>query len=307
MAFNFNNFKKFDFNSVLNFAIFGLLKQKKLISEIIILFLILFSFCVLGLLAFVSLVMAVSFFMDSNLIIFAIFPLIFGLLFLVLAGICSIYFSYRIVSFALVSIGKKYHEFSIKLAIKLILSGIVAFFVSVFSIYELKLLWIGIIGFILFLFGIVLVVFYNGYFLMLILGVLAIVVACVSFLVYYVIMVRNFVRTSFASVLLIEKNLGVREAVKSSWNLTSGKAVLIFIIQLILGGITWVLSQIVFLPLNVLVLPFGAESFSGANLLFVLLFIFIFFLVLFIIMIISELFVIFGQVAIYRQISVKKK
>ncbi len=307
MGFDLNQFKKFDFNSVLKFATIGLLKQKRLLFEASMLFLILLSCCVFGVLTVAFPIIAVYLFLIPELSIFTIVPLIFFVIFLAFTLLSGAYFSYRAISFALRSIGKKVGKFSINLVIKLILSGIVSFFVAFFSIYELKFLSIAIIGVILFIAGIVSLVIAQGNFIFLILGILGILASLILFFVYYIIMVRNFVRISFASVLLVEKNLGVRESVRTSWKLTTGKAVLIFIIQLILWGIVWVIQQLIFLPLNFGFIPLGASAFSGPNLIPLILFMIIFGLVFFIIMVVSELFIMFGQVATYAQIANKRK
>ena len=83
MGFDLNQFKKFDFNSVLKFATLDLLKQKKLFFEAAMLFLILLSCCVLGVLTIVSPIIAVYLFLIPELSIFTIIPLIFFVIFLV--------------------------------------------------------------------------------------------------------------------------------------------------------------------------------------------------------------------------------
>lgn len=306
MDFDFKNFKKFDFGSVIKFSTIELLKQKKLLMEVVVLFFLLVIFCTLiGII--IVLPMFAFYLLSTQWSIFAIIPFIFTFVFIALAFLIGSYLNYRIILFALTSIGKKAQKFSVNLAIKIFLSEIVAFVVSFFSLYELKLLWIAITGFILFFIGVILLAFFGQNVLLLVLGVLAFIIACILFLVYYVIVVRNFVRTSLASILLIEKNLGIRVAVKSSWNLTAGKAVLLFIVQLILGGIIWVLQQLIFIPLNFAFLPatFGSlNSFSSIIFIpFFLLFVGLFFVVI----IISVLVTIFGQVASYVQILPKRK
>jgi hypothetical protein len=307
MAFNFKYFKQFDFNSVLKFATIDLLKQKKLVLEIIVLFFLLFILFVLVGLAIVSPLIAMYLFSNPQWSLFAIIPLVLTLVFIILTFLIGIYFSYRIISFALESIGKKVQKFSLKLAIKIFLSWIVTFVVSFFSIYELKLFLFAIGGFVLLLVGAGLLLVSTWFGAGLILGVLAIIVACILFFVYYIIITRNFVRTSFASVLLIEKNLGVRESVRSSWNITSGKAVLVFIVQLLFTGIIWVLQQLVLIPLNIVSFPLMLGSVSSSSLMIFVPFLVIFAVLFLVLMIVSELVSVFMQVAIYRQISIKKK
>lgn len=307
MAFNFNYFKKFDFNSVLKFATIDLLKQKKLAMEVIVLFFLLVILCTVAVLAIVSPFFAIYLFSASSFGILAIIPLILTIVFVFLTFLIGIYFSYRIFSFALESVGAKVQKFSLNLALKIFLSGIVASFVSFFCLYELKLLLFAIVGFVLLISGVLLLMLANSSWLIIVLGVLAIIIACILFLVYYIIVIRNFVRTSFASILLIEKNLGVREAVKNSWNLTSGKAVLIFFIHLIFTGIVWVLQQVVFIPLNFVSVPLTIGSVSSPNSALIIAFFVIFVILFIVLMVVSELVSVFMQVAIYRQISVKKK
>ena len=304
MSFNFKNFKKFNFNSVLKFATIDLLKQKKLVFEIIQLFVLMIVFCLLGLLTIISPIFSFYLFLKPEFSIFAFVLLGFTLLFLCLTFLVGTYFSYRLISFALISIGKKVQDFNLKLAIKLFLSGIVSFFVSLFSLYELKLLLFGVIGFVLMLAGWALLVFSNSNSLFIIFSIISFIIAFILFFIYYIIVIRNFVRVSFVSIFLVEKNLGVRQSVKNSWNLTAGKAVLIFIIQLILGGIIWVVQQLIILPFNFATFPLLASDLGEFNIaLFILLFGFLFLFM----MVISELFLIFGQVAVYSQISSKRQ
>ncbi len=304
MGFDFNYLKKFDFNSVLTFATLGLFKQKKLIAETLVLFLIIIGFFLSCILAVLSLIVGVYFFVTPEYSVFTIIPLIFTLLFLVVTILSGIYFSYRIISFALESIGKKFQKFSIKLAIKMCLSGIVAFFVSFFSLYELKWLLFGIIGVVLFFEGLFLLVLYSGNILISAFGILSLIIACVLLVIYYIMVVRNAIRVSFAGILIVEKDLGIKESVKSSWALTSGKAFLIFIIQLIFTGLAYVIEQIAFVPMGVVPTfgEIGSSSFIFTIGLFIL-----FFILFLIIMVLCELIALFGQVALYKQISSKKK
>ncbi len=307
MAFNFKYFKQFDFNSVLKFATIDLLKQKKLVMELIVLFFLLIILCTVAVLAIISPLATIYLVSVPSWSLFAIIPLILTVIFIFLTFLIGIYFSYRIIVFALESIGKKVQKFSLSLALKIFLSGVVAFFVSFFSLYELKLFLFAIIGFVLLALGIFLLMFANSSWVMIVLGVLAIIISCILFFIYYIIVVRNFVRTSFASVLLIEKNLGVRESVKNSWNLTGGKAVLIFFIQLIFAGIIWVVQQVFFIPLNIAFFPLMGGLINSPNFVFIVAFLVIFAVLFIALMIVSELVSAFMQVAIYRQISVKKK
>jgi len=303
MTFNFKYIENFNFKAVFEFATIGLFKQKKLVMELLILFLILISAIIFFGLICVSVVAFSYLFFTPDLIIFSIIPLLFLLLFLVVMIITGVYFSYRIVSFALGSIGKKVQKFSIRLALKLILSGIVSFLVALFSLYELKLLLIGIAGVILLLISLALIIFSNFNFLMIILGFLVIFVSIILLFIYYIVLIRNMTRISFARILIIEKNLGVRESVKNSWNLTAGKAVLIFLIQFIFVMIIAAIEQILMFSMNILSIPF---TFSF-NLILLGMFMLIFVILFAVIMVISELIIVFEQVAVYNQITLKKK
>lgn len=303
MAFNFEYFKKFDFGAVLEFATIGLFRQKNILKEGAFLALLVFLvFLLFGLFAF-ALIFATYLFITPELTMYLIIPLIFSVVFFVLFIWASVYFSYKVLSFALSCLKKKSVEFSFDLAIRLILTGIFSFLVALFSLYELKLLLIGVIGFILFLCGLGFIIFFYNNAVLFIFGILFVFISLFLIFIYYVIIVRNSVRISFSSLALVEKDLGVNEAVKYSWNMSAGKAVLIFFIQLILGGIMWVLQQIIFIPLNFISIPF-TFAIENSSLWILMIPIVIIFVIIFIgITAISELVVVFGVAKTYSQIT----
>lgn len=303
MAFNFEYFKKFDFGSVLKFATIDLLKQKNFLKESGFLSVLFFLILLLIGLFLFAIISAAYLFITPELAIFTFVPLIFALIFFVLFFWSIMYFSYKLIAFALASTNRKVTPFSFGLAVKLFLSGIYSFIVSVFCLYEIKFLLIGIVGFILFFVGFGIIILFNANSVALIFGFLFLLIAFLLIFVYYIMVIRNSVRVSFSSLVLVEKDLGIIESVKYSWNFTAGKAVLIFFIQLILGGIMWVVQQLFMVVLNMAVFLFGIV-FNESFFLIILVPLVIVLLVIFMVLIvISELVVIFGITKTYSQIA----
>jgi hypothetical protein len=305
MAFNFAYFKKFDFGSVIKFATIDLIKQKNFLKQFFGLALISILTVVLFILFIAGLFASVYLFSVPELAVLTIVPVLFSAAFFVLLIFSMSYFSYKVLSFALSSAGKKFKKFDLKLGVQIILLGIASSFAVFFSLFELKLLLVGLVGIVLMILGAGLLMLFNSDSLMAALGVLFILVSLIPLFVYYIVLVRNSVRVSFAPLILIEKSKGIRESLKASWNLTGGKAVLIFFIQLILGGLMWVLQQIVLAPLNFasFFLPFASESVINLDLFIV--FIGVLGLVFILVIMFSELVTVFGQAKTYAQMSQK--
>jgi len=170
-----------------------------------------------------------SIFMIANMIVF-----IFVLMFVAIL-IASI-FNYFIISKALKSKKLGAVPFSVSRWVYFVLLSIAESIAAVFCLYKLRLLLIPIAGVILSIIALVLIIVfsYSNVILSLI-GVLIFLVALILFLVYFVIAIYNAYRLSLASVIYIEKERGVWDSLRMSWEITRGKVLDIFVIMLIIG------------------------------------------------------------------------
>jgi hypothetical protein len=303
---SFDYLKRFDFESILKFATVGLLKQKELKKEILKISLVLII--MLFLLGFFlgSSILSSYFLVINDLVLaFVLFGVsIILFLSILLAGS---YFTYIIYSFALKSLGRKSINFHLNLGVKLFFCGVYGFLIAFFCLYELKLLLIGVLGFILLFLGIVLTLTNLGNSLLIGVGFIFIIIALILLLSYYIIIIRNSIRLLFSGIFLLEKDLSVKEALKKSWIISAGKVAPIFLIQLIIGGIVWVMQQIITVFLQVFLVSIGFGA--GLDFLVVLLIIgLVISVLIFILMIVfSELVIVFAQTKIYVQIQSKNK
>lgn len=306
LGFNFNYFKKFDFESVLKFSTIGLLKQKNLFKELIKLGLVSIVIIFFALMAFVSVLIGSYFSVAGGFPLLLIISIIFSIIFIICTLFLGSYFSYLIYSFALKSLHKKPVDFSISLGIKLIISGLLRAIISIFSLYEIKLFFIGLTGVILSIIGVWLIFFNSSEILFISIGLIFFIISLILLFIYYIIVVRNSTRLLFTGIILIQKNSGVKQALKKSWEITAGKAVLVFLIQLILFGVIVIVQQLLVIPLQLIIFLF-LSSFSQP-LLMVLFFIGLILMCLFFIAfsILFEMIPVFAQVKLYSQIETKK-
>jgi hypothetical protein len=251
MPINFDKIGRFDYAGIIKFATFGLAKQKDILSKVVylsVLYVIVFLFCVLF---FIGAVGGGLLLAPSGVLIYAVLSFIGALIALVIGIYLGLFAYYYTVSFAFSAIGKKVESFTPRLAFNLLLVGICTSIASFLSLYDLKILVLAVTGAIIGVIGLCGIIFSSGNILFLFGGIILVLVSLVIFVIYLIFAVRNGVRLSFARLVLIEKNPGVLNSVNKSWDITGGKAIILFIVIFILNIIAGIISQIVMIPMQI--------------------------------------------------------
>jgi len=153
--------------------------------------------------------------------------------------------------------------------LRYLFSGIVVSFAALFSIYNLKMLWVAIAGVVLFIFSLVL--FTVGsimgglgsliLILILIIGLISLILSLILFVVYFVVVAYNSIRFSFTSIAIVQNGKGFGESLKASWDATNGKVLSVFLALLVVVIIVMILSWVS----SIFTMAYSQYAFAGVE------------------------------------------
>ncbi|MFA6065461.1 MAG: hypothetical protein WCW44_05585 [archaeon] len=265
----------FDFKEIFTFSFIESFKQKGAIKYLVfwsiflIVLNILESFAIYSIFAPVLNNPNIS---PSGVVSLIVYAALFIGVLVIIASLVAAFINYFILALALKAKGKKQEQFTILRGIKLILLGIASSFASFFSIFKLKFLLVPIAGIILVIVAFILFFisstmsssYAGGQYLLAMLvvlfGVLLLFVALLLFLVYLVIICYNVLRLSMSQVIFVEGKKGLIDCLKSSWEITRGKVLSIFLVLFVIGIAVGVVGGIISVPLNVYMGSFNSVS-----------------------------------------------
>ncbi len=180
--------------------------------------------------------------------------LLYLFMYLIISSV-AVWIIFRAINYLLIAkaLGTKklgFVEFTAKRWLNFILLDILNCLAALFSVFKLKYLAIGVTGAGGFLLSIWLIntAFFFENFLIALVGLLVLLIALLVLLAYFVIIVYNFVRLSMSSVIFVEKEIGVMNAIKESWKITNGNARNIFWTLLSIILVISIAGLILYLP-----------------------------------------------------------
>ncbi|MFH1256560.1 MAG: hypothetical protein V1494_04680 [Candidatus Diapherotrites archaeon] len=191
----------------------------------------------------------------SNLFLFIAFAALIGIVF----ALVSYYVNALVTIYGLKKAGIEPAKFSLVKYLKLVLLVIVQFFAAIFSALDLKLLLVLAAAVV-----ILIIALFAGWILA--------ILAFLLLLVYGIIVIYNSLRLSMSPVIYLHKDIGIIDAIKSSWKMTDGKVLSILLAMIVvgivsaivLGIIQVVLQMIILLPLSAIT-GISAPSVAGAS------------------------------------------
>jgi len=169
------------------------------------------------------------------------------IVFLLAASIVSLIiqsaFSYLFIAKALNSSGRKFVEFDLGRWVKFIVLEIMTSIAVVLSLFNLKLLLVGLAAL-----ACMVIAFIALAFTSLLVFIIFLLLGALLGLAYFVIMVYNAIKLSMGCVSYVESEKGIIEALKDSWNLTGGSTLNVFIGLFLIGLIVGIIVGIGMLP-----------------------------------------------------------
>jgi len=217
---------------------------------------------------------------------------VFGILFIL--AIIVFYFIYaKILIRGMELYGIKSSPFGIGKLFKTIALIIASFFASLLSVYELKFLAAGVAGIVSVGVGFLLIFLYPP------IGSMLIQIGMLLIMVYFFIVVHNFLRLSMSDLVYLQNDVGIFKGIKMSWNLTKDNAMSIWLVSLIGSTAISFLYYIGYGIVNTIIFPF---TYVGLEIVYIFLF-FIFTLILISVVTVAQLMI---KVGIYANL-VKEK
>jgi len=166
---------------------------------------------------------------------------------------------YLIIYRGLELVGKKPQKIDFVRFIKFIFLGLVTAFYAIFSVFNLKLFLIFVVGLILILIGALSLILNS------VLGGILLTVGLLILFAYLFVIIYNLYRLIFIEVLFIEKG-EVRKGLEESYNITKGNVLDIIIAFFVIGIIIAIILVIVDLPNTIYVFMIGfAQGVSGST------------------------------------------
>jgi len=170
---------------------------------------------------------------------------------IVFSAVVNYVMQYLLMSRALEISGRSAQPATPKNIIRFIILGIAQSLCALFSVFNLKMLWIGIIGVVLVLAGFFLIgiaALNSATLFMLGCGALFLLLGIILLLVYLAIIIHNTIRLIVSDVALIGNGLSMADSLRFSWNKTTGNALNIFVIGLVLCVILVIINGILSAP-----------------------------------------------------------
>ncbi len=236
-----------DLTRILGFSLLDWFKDKEMLKYLVVLIVIYVVF------SFGMLVMAVNSFsgISNNMTNpMEIIPILLGFyammgLILIPFIIVAVVASYLIIARGLKLSKKTSTRINLTRFVKYIILEIMSGLVATLSLFNVKYLLIGFVGFILTILG----------FIMLPLGISAIALAgaligigVLLLIAYCVIVVYNSIRLSVGEVIFVEGEKSIMKSLEKSWKITKGNVLNIFIAELVLAVILMIINFVVTIP-----------------------------------------------------------
>ncbi len=243
-----------DYGKILEFGLFGWMKQEGVWKYILGYFIYLTAVLVATSYVMYSVLKPfITFEATSNLA--ALNSIVYLAIFLLVLTIVSLIiqsaFSYLFIAKALNSRGRKFVEFDLLRWARFVVFEIATFFSVLFSIFNLKLLLVGIASIVCIgigLLSIFLSSFGGNYSLGVIIFALFFILGLLLGLAYLAILIYNAIKLSMGAVSFVESEKNIMDALKDSWEMTAGSTLNIFIGLFLIGLIVGIIVGIGMIP-----------------------------------------------------------
>ena len=157
-----------------------------------------------------------------------------------ITGLITLAVSYLVIKRTLELNGSNGEKLTLLRYILLIVLGIAGGIVAVLSLYRIKWLAVGIIGFILTIVGLMLLGI--GTFMgagIILVGGLLVFIGVIMLIAYAIVVIINGIRLTLGQVAFVEKERGIMESLKISWETTKGEVLGIILAFIIVAIIIW--------------------------------------------------------------------
>ena len=131
---------------------------------------------------------------------------------------------------------------------KLIVTGIAHMLCALFSVFNLKMLLVGIAGVVLLIVGALMLSMMVTAPAIAFIGAVMLLVGVLALIGYVVIIIYNSVRLSVSEVALVSKGLSVADSLRLSWEKAEGNVLNIFVIGLVLSVVLSVINIVLSMP-----------------------------------------------------------
>ncbi len=161
---------------------------------------------------------------------------------IIVMGLIAIFLSYLIIGRALNLCGRKSIKLNLVRFIKMILINIAQSIIAFLSLFNIKFLLIGVVGFILTVVGFIAMP------IGLLAGVILTMIGVILSIIYFVIVIYNTIRLSLGEIIFVEKEESMIRALKESWIVTKGNVWTIILVEIVVVVIASIISIVAEIP-----------------------------------------------------------
>jgi membrane-anchored glycerophosphoryl diester phosphodiesterase (GDPDase) len=161
--------------------------------------------------------------------------------------------NYMLISKALEAKGRDYIDFDAKRWINFVFLNIAEGLAALFSVYKLRWLLILIAAIALFILGTIILIAASAINtpILVFAGVLMLLLGILLLFAYCFVIVYNCYRLIISSVIFVEGQESVLDALRLSWDKTHGSVLNVFVVMLILGVVVGIVSFVVAIPSSI--------------------------------------------------------